>query len=207
MLDLSESYLIPQADLLIEEEVKHSRFISFLFHCPNQSVMKLTLTNIKQDYPGASHYCYAFIAGSPDNTIDMGASDDGEPSGSAGKPMLACLQGANIGELGVVVVRYFGGTKLGVGGLVRAYTSGLKQGLTQIQTQVKYLRDRANLACHYAQLIDVEYLVAQHDGVVMDKVFSDNVEIYFELAKSHQKAFNQALATLTQGQLQVKFAV
>ncbi|MBB1427535.1 YigZ family protein [Shewanella sp. SG44-2] len=202
-----ESYLIPQTNVLIEEEIKHSRFISLLFHCPHPNDMKLALTDIKQQYPGANHYCYAFVAGSPENTIDMGASDDGEPSGSAGKPMLACLQGAKIGELGVIVVRYFGGTKLGVGGLVRAYTSGIKQGLTQIQTQVKHLRYPARLVCHYAQLTDVEYLVAQYDGVVMDKEFTDKVEIHFELAKSHHQAFNQALATQTQGQLQVKFTV
>jgi uncharacterized YigZ family protein len=204
---LIESYLIPTANILIQEEIKHSRFISLLFHCPHPHNMKLALTDIKQQYPGASHYCYAFVSGSPENTIDMGASDDGEPSGSAGKPMLACLQGANMGELGVIVVRYFGGTKLGVGGLVRAYTSGIKQGLTQIQTQVKHLRYPASLVCHYAQLMDIEYLVAQHDGELIDKVFTNKVEIHFELAKSHYQAFNQALATLTQGQLKVKFTV
>ena len=193
--------------MLIEEEIKHSRFISLLFHCPNQDTLKLVLTDVKLKYPGANHYCYAFVAGSPGNTINMGASDDDEPSGSAGKPMLACLQGANIGELGAIVVRYFGGTKLGVGGLVRAYTSGIKQGLTQIQTQVKYLRYSANLVCHYAQLTDIEYLVAQHDGEIIDKVFTDIIEIHFKLAKSRQQAFNKALATLTQGQLQVKFTV
>ncbi|WP_445773600.1 YigZ family protein [Shewanella sp.] len=202
-----ESYLIPQSNVLIEEEIKHSRFISLLFHCPDQQTMKLVLTDIKLQYPGASHYCYAFVAGSPENTIDMGASDDGEPAGSAGKPMLACLQGANVGELGAVVVRYFGGTKLGVGGLVRAYTSGIKQGLTKLQTQIKHLRYPARLICHYAQLTDVEYLIAQYDGEVLDKVFTDRVEIHFSLAKSHHDVFNQALATLTQGNLQVKFTV
>ncbi|GGP98287.1 YigZ family protein [Shewanella ulleungensis] len=202
-----ESYLIPQANVLIEEEIKHSRFISLLFHCSNQQQMKLALTDIKNQYPGASHYCYAFVAGSPENTVDMGASDDGEPSGSAGKPMLACLQGANIGELGVIVVRYFGGTKLGVGGLVRAYTSGIKQGLTQMQTRIKHIRYPASIVCHYAQLTDIEYLIDQHDGIVIDKVFTDKVEIQFELAKSYHQAFNQALATQTQGQLQVKFTV
>jgi len=97
-------------------------FISFLFHCTSLEQLKLVLTDIKRDYPGASHYCYAFIAGAPNDSIAIGSSDDGEPAGSAGRPMLAVLQGANLGEVGAVVVRFYGGTKLGVGGLVRAYT-------------------------------------------------------------------------------------
>jgi len=204
---LIESYLIPIANVLIKEEIKHSRFISSLFHCPHPGSMKLALTNAKLQYPGASHYCYAFVAGHPQNCIDIGSSDDGEPSGSAGKPILACLQGANVGEIGAIVVRYFGGTKLGVGGLVRAYTSGIKQALKPLATQVKLLRSPAMLVCHYAQLTDIEYLVDQYKGQVTDKVFTDRVAIHFELAQSYHQAFNSALATLTQGQLQVKFTV
>ena len=117
-----ESYNVPCDEIVIEEEIKHSCFISFLFHCDSVDKLKLVLTDIKRDYPGASHYCSAFVAGAPDDSVLIGSSDDGEPAGSAGRPMLAVLQGAHIGEVGAVVVRYYGGTKLGVGGLVRAYT-------------------------------------------------------------------------------------
>jgi uncharacterized YigZ family protein len=204
---LTESYLIPDLNLLIEEEIKHSRFISFLFHCPDQSVMKLMLTNIKQDYPGASHYCYAFVAGAPNEMVNIGSSDDGEPGGSAGRPMLASLQGANVGEVGAIVVRYFGGTKLGVGGLMRAYSSGIKQGISQLSLRTKYIRYSIKLSCSYAQLVDVEYLVVQHDGVILAKEFSEKVDITFELAKDALADFNTKLATMTQGTLQVKFTV
>lgn len=124
---MSESYLIPAQTYTFEEEIKHSRFITVLFHCDSEEVFKCVLTNLKAEYPGASHYCYAFVSAAPDNQVEIGSSDDGEPAGSAGRPMLASLQGANIGEIGAVVIRYFGGTKLGVGGLVRAYSSGIKQ--------------------------------------------------------------------------------
>jgi len=203
---LSESYPIPAKPITIEEEIKHSRFISFLFHCPSEDVLKCVLTNIKAEYPGANHYCYAFIAGAPDNNVAMGSSDDGEPSGSAGRPMLASLQGAEIGEIGAVVVRYFGGTKLGVGGLVRAYSSGIKQGLAQLETEIKQIRYPGRLACDYHQLKDVEHFLELCEGLVVDKVFTDRVSLSFEMPKATQSRFNQELATLSQGRLKAEFS-
>ncbi|QIR16053.1 YigZ family protein [Shewanella aestuarii] len=204
---MSESYRIPEADLAIEEEIKHSRFITSLFHCADQNALKLALTNIKQNYPGASHYCYAFIAGKPDDMVNIGSSDDGEPAGSAGRPMLATLQGANIGEIGAIVVRYYGGTKLGVGGLVRAYTSGIKQGISQLGLVTKYIRYPITLSCGYHQVNDIEYLVRQFDGVVIAQDYAEQVVISFELAKAALAEFNIQLAAMSQGSLQVKFTV
>lgn len=202
---MSDSYRIPSAELIVEEEIKHSRFISFLFHCQSYDELKCVLTNIKADYAGASHYCYAFVAAHPDNTVAMGSSDDGEPSGSAGRPMLATLQGANVGEIGAIVVRYFGGTKLGVGGLVRAYSSGIKQGLTQLQTHVKQIRYPGLLVCEYSQLKDVEYFLAQYDGVIEDRDFMEKVTLTFAIPKRFQTDLNRELATMSQGSLIAKF--
>lgn len=200
-----ESYLIPSENVQIEEEIKHSRFISFLFHCTSLEQLKLVLTDIKRDYPGASHYCYAFIAGAPNDSIAIGSSDDGEPAGSAGRPMLAVLQGANLGEVGAVVVRFYGGTKLGLGGLVRAYTSGLRQGLGQLPTRLKQLRYPAKLHCDYTQLRDVEHLLQQLEAVIIDKQFAEAVDIHFEIGKQQQGILNESLATLSQGSLRAEF--
>jgi uncharacterized YigZ family protein len=204
---LIEQYTVPSQTLVIEEEIKHSRFISLLFHCPDAEVMKQVLAQAKIDYPGASHYCYAFIAGMPNNTVDMGSSDDGEPAGSAGRPMLASLQGVELGEIGAVVVRYFGGTKLGVGGLVRAYSSGIKQGLSKLTTQVKFIRKAATLKCHYNQLADVEHVIHKYQGVIVDRQFTETIELDFELALSHQDNFILELAAMSQGSLIPEFAV
>lgn len=198
---MSESYLIPAADLLIEEEIKHSRFISFLFHCQSLEDLKCVLTNLKTKYPGANHYCYAFVAGAPNDSVNIGSSDDGEPSGSAGRPMLAALQGANIGELGAIVIRYFGGTKLGVGGLVRAYSSGIKQAIPQLETQLKQLRYPASLVCDYHQLKDVEHLLSQFDVLIEDKQFSDKIVIKFMIPKAFKTQLNTDLATMSKGLL------
>ncbi|MBW3528720.1 YigZ family protein [Shewanella sp. NKUCC05_KAH] len=200
-----ESYNVPCDEIVIEEEIKHSRFISFLFHCDSVDKLKLVLTDIKRDYPGASHYCSAFVAGAPDDSVLIGSSDDGEPAGSAGRPMLAVLQGAHIGEVGAVVVRYYGGTKLGVGGLVRAYTSGLRQGLIQLPKQLKQLRYPAKLHCDYAQLRDVEHLLQQVDAVIIDKQFAAAVDIVFEIGREQQAWLCESLATLSQGSLRPEF--
>lgn len=200
-----ESYLIPSENLQIEEEIKHSHFISLLFHCDSTDKLKLVLTDIKRDYPGASHYCYAFIAGAPTDTVLIGSSDDGEPTGSAGRPMLAVLQGSDLGEVGAVVVRYYGGTKLGVGGLVRAYTSGLRQGLTKLATQMKQLRYPAKLQCDYSQLRDVEHLFQQVDAIVTNKQFAEAVNIEFEIGKHQRAKFSELLTTLSQGRLRAVF--
>ncbi|NKF51850.1 YigZ family protein [Shewanella sp. WXL01] len=202
---MTEEFLIPAEEVEFEEEIKHSRFISFVFHCDSEQKLKLVLTRVKQHYPGASHYCYAFVADDPSNLVAIGSSDDGEPAGSAGRPMLACLQGANIGEIGAVVVRYFGGTKLGVGGLVRAYSSGIKKVIPELKTQLKTRRYPVKLTCDYAQLNDVEYVITQCEGVIIDKQFAESVTVEFELAKAWQQKFNALLATQTQGALQVKF--
>lgn len=200
-----ESYPIPAEDVVVEEEIKHSRFISVLFHCESADKLKSVLAQIKQDYPGASHYCYAFVAGAPHEGVAMGSSDDGEPAGSAGRPLLALLQGAAMGEIGAIVIRYYGGTKLGVGGLVRAYTSGVMQGLGQLVTQVKQLRYPARLACDYAQLKDVEHFLKQVDAVITDKQFADVVAISFEIPKAQQPILSQLLTSFSQGRLSADF--
>lgn len=202
---MTDSYQVPSAELVIEEEIKHSRFISVLFRCQSYEGLKCVLTNVRADYPGANHYCYAFVAAEPENSIAIGSSDDGEPAGSAGRPMLATLQGANVGEIGAIVVRYFGGTKLGVGGLVRAYSSGIKQGLTQLQTELKQIRYPGSLVCEYSQLKDVEYLLNQYDAIVEDRAFTEKVTLMFEIPKRYQDALNLGLATMSQGSLSAKF--
>ncbi|MCL1095556.1 YigZ family protein [Shewanella kaireitica] len=202
---MSESYLIPASDLLVEEEIKHSRFISYIFHCQSEVELKCVLTNLRVEYPGASHYCYAFVASAPSDSINIGSSDDGEPSGSAGRPMLAALQGSNIGEVGAVVIRYFGGTKLGVGGLVRAYSSGLKKGLPQLETKLKQIRYPGTLVCGYHQLKDVEHLFSRCDVVIADKIFTDNISIEFAIPKRFKDELNLELATMSQGQLKAQF--
>ncbi|PAU76016.1 IMPACT family protein [Halomonas salipaludis] len=115
-----------------ELEVEKSRFIAWLCHAPTVQAFESLLAAARTAHPGASHHCSAFIAGPPGEQQAIGFSDDGEPGGTAGRPMFQVLDGAGIGQVGCVVTRYFGGTKLGTGGLARAYSQAVAQGLEQL---------------------------------------------------------------------------
>ena len=201
----SDSYDVIAEPFTIEEEIKKSRFITVLFPCTSEQELKLALTDLKVKYPDARHYCWAYVAAEPGNLFKCGSTDDGEPSGSAGRPMLSVLQGSSVGEIGAIVIRYFGGTKLGVGGLVRAYTAGIKRALPQLSTKIKQLRDKTNLVCDYQQLPDIEYLLTKYDCLIEDKNFTAQVELSIAVPKSKKTDLTQSISTLTQGQLQLKF--
>ena len=112
-----ESWLIPAAPVTVVEEIKKSRFITLLAHTDGVAAAKAFVESVRADHPDARHHCVAWVAGPPDDSQQLGFSDDGEPAGTAGKPMLAQLMGRGVGEITAVVVRYYGGILLGTGGL------------------------------------------------------------------------------------------
>ncbi|WP_107852944.1 YigZ family protein [Oceanimonas marisflavi] len=155
-------YAIPAAPVVWEQEIKKSRFIACLAHTPDADAAKAFIERLRAEYPDARHHCSAFVAGAADDSQALGFSDDGEPSGTAGRPMLAVLQGAGIGEITAVVVRYFGGIKLGTGGLVRAYGSSVNGALTELTTIEKVIEGRLALSADYSDMAQLESLLAQH---------------------------------------------
>ena len=130
-------YLIPKSAVVFEEEIKKSRFITYLQHTEGLEQAKAFWAEIKALHPNARHHCWAAVAGRPTDSQQLGFSDDGEPAGTAGKPMLSALQGSQVGEISAVVVRYYGGILLGTGGLVRAYGNGVQQALKLLETERK----------------------------------------------------------------------
>ena len=134
---MSEPYLVITKPLSFSEEIKKSRFITYLAPVDSKQAALAYLQEIKTLHKEARHHCWAYVAASPKDSVLMGCSDDGEPKGTAGKPMMALLQGCQIGEIMAVVVRYSGGIKLGTGGLVRAYSNGIQQLLPQVEIREK----------------------------------------------------------------------
>ncbi len=201
----NDSYRVIAEPFTVEEQIKNSRFITVLFPCSSENDLKSALANLKGEYTGARHYCWAYVAAEPGNGFKCGSTDDGEPSGSAGRPMLSVLRGADVGEIGAVVIRYFGGVKLGVGGLVRAYTAGIKLALPRLTTKIKRLRDSAVLVCDYHQLPDIEHLLVKYDCLTEHKVFAAQVELSVAVPESGKQDLIQSISALTQGQLQLKF--
>ncbi|SES30728.1 uncharacterized protein, YigZ family [Vreelandella subterranea] len=118
-----------------EVEVEKSRFIAWIAHTPEVDAAEALTKAARQAHPNASHHCLAYIAGAPGEQQRIGFSDDGEPGGTAGRPMFQALQGSQLGEVGCVVIRYFGGTKLGTGGLARAYAQAVNKALDTLATR------------------------------------------------------------------------
>ncbi|WP_145509962.1 IMPACT family protein [Yersinia rochesterensis] len=198
-----QPYLIPTAPVTISEEIKKSRFITLLAHTSGVNEAKDFIQQIKQQHPTARHHCWAFIAGAPIDSQQLGFSDDGEPSGTAGKPILAQLMGSGIGEITAVVVRYYGGIKLGTGGLVRAYGSGVQQALKQIEVKYKVPQVEYTLQCDYAQLSIVETLLQQVEGQILQSDYAQFVTLHLSLPATQASQVGDKLRDLSRGTLQL----
>ncbi|MFT7675801.1 MAG: putative YigZ family protein [Gammaproteobacteria bacterium] len=129
---MQSQYEVPVTRCLSEVVIKNSRFIGTLEYCNSRVRAMVIINQTRNRYPKASHHCWAMIAGSPDDLHSMDQSDDGEPRGTAGKPMLNLLHHSGLGHVVAVVSRSFGGTKLGTGGLVRAYSQTTRELLDDV---------------------------------------------------------------------------
>lgn len=143
-------------------EIEKSQFIAWVAHTPSPDALHTLVAAAKHSHPNASHHCSAFIAGAPGEQTAIGFSDDGEPGGTAGRPMFQVLNGSGIGEIGCVVIRYFGGTKLGTGGLARAYAQAISQALDTLPTREIVERDTLTLRLEFSQEADVRAWCAEN---------------------------------------------
>lgn len=139
------------ADYLeVSFEVKKSRFITRAYPAASREEAMAGLAQAKLDYPDARHHCWAYLIGNPHSPTTVAMNDDGEPSGTAGKPMLNVLQHKHIGDVMLVVIRYFGGIKLGAGGLVRAYSAAAQQAMEALAVKTVVPMEPLRLTGDYA---------------------------------------------------------
>ncbi len=174
----NQAYPVPAKKVRTEEIIKKSRFICDVTPVKDKEEAKEFIADVKKEFPDARHHCSAFIAGPP-QTGDMGMSDDGEPQGTAGKPMLQVLQGSGIGDIAVVVTRYFGGIKLGTGGLVRAYSGAVQQGLEALEVVMKVPMRRLSVEVGYAQEGMLRRMLPDFSAEIEEQSFGS--EILFSL--------------------------
>jgi uncharacterized YigZ family protein len=193
-----QQYSVPAAAIRCEEIIKGSRFISDLIPVDNSKQAKIALQGIRDQFPDATHHCWAYNAGPPGSTRDIGYSDDGEPHGTAGKPILNVLLHAEVGEILAVVTRYYGGTKLGTGGLARAYGGGAQNALSQLELKQKRFYkwvcmrvdyDRQGIIDRYLQDQD-----AKIDSIDFDQQVNYKIGLDLELYQSQLQAMTNLCA-------------
>ena len=168
--------------------IKNSKFISLLFKVTIKEEVKDYLNKVKEEYPNATHYCYAYII---DN--DTKFSDDGEPSKTAGLPIFTQLEGNNLNYALIIVVRYFGGIKLGAGGLIRAYCSSVSEALNKTEIINVVNGKKIELTFSYDDIKKVNHIL--NDINIVDKQFDENVK-YIIIVK--EKNVNSLINQLTE---------
>ncbi|MFC1237368.1 YigZ family protein [Vibrio sp. F74] len=184
-----QPYRIPAESVEFEEEIKKSFFITQLAHAPTIEAAKSFIEEVKGKHSGARHHCWAFVAGRADDSMMWGFSDDGEPSGTAGKPILAQLSGSGVGEMVAVVTRYSGGIKLGTGGLVKAYGGGVQQALKRLQTLEKKINTQLQLRLDYSFMPLLKNIMAQYEASALNTEFFEQIEMTLEIEKRQVSDF------------------
>ncbi len=181
---MPSDYTVPNTPLETEYEVKKSRFITLLEPVDNREQAMACLANTKQRFPDARHHCWAYLIGNPNQPSFVAMSDDGEPSGTAGKPILNVLQHKGVGDIMLIVVRYFGGIKLGAGGLVRAYSSAAQQAMDVVITKDKIFLSEVVLLGDFSLEQSIRHWLSGHEGDIVSVNYAEQVSIRVTLRES-----------------------
>ena len=193
--------LIPLEPVNAEILVVNSRFIADLEFAGSVDQARAHLAKVRQLHPTATHNVPAFIIGHGNSTVTH-CSDDGEPSGTAGRPALAVLQGSGLGNVSVVVTRYFGGTKLGTGGLVRAYGDAVREVIRHVRTAVLLPTTTLMFITPYRLYEQVLRLAENYAGQVLETEFQADVTVTVRLKDETVQPFTAQLINLSADQVQ-----
>lgn len=196
-------YRIPIGRVRVEHVVSNSRFIATADRASSVEQAKALLREIRQEMPDATHHVYAFQVGHG-KSVTEGMSDDGEPSGTAGPPALAVVRGADAGDVALVITRYYGGTKLGTGGLVSAYGTAAKLAMAALKTEEKVERHTFNLAIPYALHRAVEQTLHASDGRVLSQEFGAQVDMKCDIPTQKRTQLEQALGDISGGAIKLE---
>lgn len=170
------NFYIATKDALYEEEIKKSKFLSYLYRCDSPEEMKEYLVALKKEHYKSRHICYAAYFGDAMNPVCR-SNDDGEPSGTAGKPILEAIIEKRAHNLMIAVVRYFGGIKLGAGGLIRAYHGGAIGALNSAGLIEDVTFFEESIACEYCQYENVKRSCSDQDIEIIGEQFEDIVKL------------------------------
>ncbi len=197
-------YPIPAAPCRTEETILRSRFITTVAHADTVEKAKAFIKGVSEEFSDTNHNCWAYVVGPPGDTSRVGMSDAGEPHGTAGRPMLNVLLGSGVGDVVAVVTRYFGGTKLGKGGLVRAYSSGVKIALEALERGELVQTATLRVTIAYAAVSPLKHSLPQFEAQVTSEEYGSDVTLVIVLPEEHAESFTEALAGMTGGKAVVE---
>lgn len=193
-------YPVPAGRHRVEDDVRRSRFITTVSRARTREEAEAFIAAIRAEFPDATHNCWAFVAGPPGSTAAVGLSDDGEPHGTAGRPMLEALLHSGFGEVAAVVTRYFGGVKLGKGGLGRAYAGGVAHALATMARAERVERRRLRVVCDYAARDPILRVAEELEARVEAEEYGADVTLVLGVPVAAVARFRAAAAAVTAGQ-------
>ncbi|MGP4733348.1 MULTISPECIES: YigZ family protein [unclassified Psychrobacter] len=175
-------------------EIKKSEFIAYAYPVTSREQAMFHVEQLREQYPDARHFCWAYIIGDPNNTTSAGFDDDGEPSGTAGRPILNVLQHKSIGNVIIVVVRYFGGIKLGAGGLTRAYAGSAQAAVDEMILSPYVPMTQIQILTEFATEAQCRYMLESLGGHIDDVAYSKQVTLTATLAEADVESLKARLA-------------
>jgi len=193
-------YAVPAAVHRVEQSIDRSRFICTLARVQSPEEGQAFIREIGAEFPDATHNCWAYVAGPPGSTSRVGLSDDGEPHGTAGRPMLTVLLHSGVGEIAAVVTRYFGGIKLGTGGLARAYSSSVQLALESMPREERVDWVELTIEIGYASVSAVQQLLPRHEAELVAEEYGAGVRFRVRAPLLRISALRAALGDATRGQ-------
>jgi uncharacterized YigZ family protein len=193
---MPETYQRPTQPHEVSLEIKRSQFICQAAHTVGAQAASAFILQVRARFPDANHHCWCYVAGAPDDYNLWNCSDDGEPRGTAGKPMLNVLTHSGLGEVTLVVTRYFGGVKLGAGGLVRAYSQAVQACLASLPTETRIFTQTYELLAPHDLTGTLEHLIQQLGLTVIERQWRDELRILLELSRDEASTLELRLAPL-----------
>ncbi|MCF8364533.1 MAG: YigZ family protein [Bacteroidales bacterium] len=178
---------------------KGSRFIAHAIPCTSEEQVKEEIEALKKQYYDARHHCYAYILGY--DKEDFRANDDGEPSGTAGKPILGQLLSHDLTDCLIVVIRYFGGVKLGVRGLINAYKFAAQDAIQNNQIITKIVKDQFDVTFEYADMNDVMRIIKEEDLEIVSQDFQMTCKLRFSIRQKFSEKVEKRFCDLRKLQI------
>ncbi len=192
-------YPVPAQQHRVEQVIDRSRFICTVVRVQSSGEAQAFIKAMNAEFPDATHNCWAYVVGAPGSTDRVGMSDDGEPHGTAGRPMLTVLLHSGVGEIAAVVTRYYGGTKLGTGGLVKAYSGAVQEALADMPRAERVDSVDLSVRVGYGAIGALQQLFPEYDAELLEQRFEVEAEFFVRVPRVRVAAMEHAIQNATRG--------